>query len=202
MKKVISFKIAVLAILGFVYTTVSAQTVESTASTWVKNGEWRNGVKLNLYAGMDNVEFEKQYHSNKAYWDKAFAFLANTQLDTLTIGKHAIDGENVFATVSEGPTKDYNKTAWEAHKKYIDLHLMIRGKERIGVMNAASATVTNAYDDVKDVTNFDVNTKGDYYVADTGTLLIFFPDNSHRPGIHVDGYDTVKKLVIKIKVAD
>jgi YhcH/YjgK/YiaL family protein len=202
MKKVSIYKIAFLAIMCFISTAVSAQMSESDAKAWVAKGEWRNGLTLNMYAGLNNAEFAKQYQRNKVYWDKAFAFLRTTQLDTLSVGKHVIDGDNVFVTVTEGPTKDYDKTGWEAHRKYLDVHLMIRGKERIGVMNPTNARVTNPYDETKDVGNFDAATKGDYYVADSNTMLIFFPLDSHRPSIHVDGYDTVKKLVVKIKVAD
>jgi biofilm protein TabA len=202
MKKVPVYKIALLAIICFIGTAASAQMNESDAKAWVNKGEWRNGVTLKMYAGLNNAEFAKQYKLNQAYWDKAFTFLRTTQLDTLSVGKHVLDGENVFVTVTEGPTKDYDKTGWEAHRKYLDVHIMIRGKERIGVMNPTNATVTNPYDATKDVGNFDPATKGNYYVADTNTMLIFFPLDSHRPSIHVDGYDTVKKLVIKIKVAE
>jgi biofilm protein TabA len=204
MKSMLNYKITLLALLCFIGSvfTVSAQMTESTAKAWVKKGEWRNSFKLNLYPGLDNVEFAKQYKLNKAYWDKAFAYLANTNLDTIAPGKYAIDGDNVFAMVTDGPTKDYDKTGWEAHHKYLDLHLVIRGKERVGVMNPYTAKVTNAYDATKDVENYDVNTKGDYYIEDPSTLYIFFPQNSHRPGIHVDGYDQIKKIVIKIKMAE
>jgi len=204
MKNTLNCKLILLTVIcsiGCTFTAV-AQTTEAAAKAWVKKGEWRNGFKLNLYQGLDNVEFAKQYKLNKAYWDKAFAYLANTNLDTIAPGKYAIDGENVFATVTDGPTKDYDKTGWETHHKYLDLHLVIRGKERVGVMNPATAKVTNKYDAAKDVENYDVNTKGDYYIEDPSTLYIFFPQNSHRPGIHVDGYDTIKKIVIKIKMAE
>jgi biofilm protein TabA len=202
MKKTVNKLVTFLAIICFFASTASAQTAESAATVWVKKGDRKNGPNLEIYKDVNDTEFAKQYQRNKAYWDKALAFIADTQLDKLPVGKHAIDSENVFATVTDGPTKDFSKTGWEAHRKYIDLHLMIRGKERIGMMDAATATVTNPYDATKDVMNFDVNTKGNYYIADPGTLFIFFPQNSHRPGIHVDGFDTVKKLVIKIRVAD
>jgi YhcH/YjgK/YiaL family protein len=79
---------------------------------------------------------------------------------------------------------------------------MIRGKEKIGVMNPATAKVADPYDATKDLAHYDINTPGTYYIADPETLLIFFPQNAHRPVIHVDGYDKVKKLVIKIKVVN
>jgi biofilm protein TabA len=202
MRKGSVYKIALLAVICLISTAASAQMSESDAKAWVNKGEWRNGLTLNMYAGLNNAEFAKQYQRNKVYWDKAFAFLRTTQLDTLSVGKHVLDGENVFVTVTEGPTKDYDKTGWEAHRKYLDVHLMISGKERIGVMNPTGASVTNAYDGTKDVANYDPATKGNYYVADTNTMLIFFPLDSHRPSIHVDGYDKVKKLVVKIKMAE
>jgi len=204
MKKIFKYNLLVLAAIFFISSVALAQNnvTEKTAAEWVKKGEWRNGFKLKLYDGLDNVEFAKQYHKNKALWDKAFAYLRTVNLDTLSVGKHLIDGENVFATVTEGATKPFEQTAWESHRKYIDLHLMIKGKERIGVMNPATAKVTDPYDAAKDLAHYDISTKGTYYIADPETLLIFFPQNSHRPVIHVDGYDKVKKVVIKIRVAE
>ncbi|MFD2863805.1 YhcH/YjgK/YiaL family protein [Mucilaginibacter antarcticus] len=191
MKKTSIFTIALLALICFFTTTALAQT-----SNWTTSGR-----KLNLFPGLNKAEFAKQTQVNKVYWDKAMAFLAATNIDTLSVGKHVIDGENIFVSVSEGPTKEYDKTSWESHRNYLDIHLMIVGKERIGMMDTATATVTNAYDAAKDVANYDLNTKGNYYVADPNTLLIFFPQDAHRPSIHVDAYDKVKKLVFKIRVA-
>ena len=193
MRRIILLAIGFLALACFASTVVSAQ---------VADAEWTTGGrKLNVFPGLNKAEFAKQYQANKPYWDKAIAFLSSTNLDTLSLGKHLIDGENVFATVSEGPTKEYNKTGWESHRNYLDLHLMLLGKERIGMVDTTSAAVTNPYDATKDAANYDATIKGNYYVADSNTLLIFFPQDAHRPSIHVDGFDRVKKLVIKIRVA-
>ncbi|GAA4084333.1 YhcH/YjgK/YiaL family protein [Mucilaginibacter panaciglaebae] len=201
MKTINKIGIGILVIVCFISTTASAQMSKNAAKAWVKKGEWRNGFKLELYPGLDNAEFAKQYRANKKYWDEAFGYITNTNLDTLSTGKHVIDGDNVFATVTNGPTKEMDKTGWEAHHNYLDLHLVISGREKVGVMNAKTAEVTNPYDAAKDVENFNSNTKGDWYVEDPGTLYIFFPQNAHRPGVHVDGYDKVKKMVIKVKMA-
>ncbi|MES2808970.1 MAG: YhcH/YjgK/YiaL family protein [Bacteroidota bacterium] len=189
MKTIHTLKLALLAVFCFLTATANAQD-------WTTSGR-----KLSIFPGLNKAEFAKQYQANKVYWDKAIAFLNNTNLDTLSVGKHVIDGDNLFASVSEGPTKEYDKTSWESHRTYLDVHLVITGKERIGMVDATTATVTNTYDAGKDLANYDINTKGNYYVADNNTLLIFFPQDAHRPGIHVDGFDKVKKLVFKIKVA-
>jgi YhcH/YjgK/YiaL family protein len=99
--------------------------------------------------------------------------------------------------VTEGPTKDFDKSAWESHRNYIDLHYVIKGKEKIGAASVATATVTNPYDASKDIANY--NTEGKFYVAEPGEFFLFFPSDAHRPGIKTDGSDSDKKLVIKIK---
>jgi biofilm protein TabA len=86
---------------------------------------------------------------------------------------------------------------WESHKKYIDLQYIIKGKEIIGVADASKATITKPY--TVDVINYDAD--GKYYTTEPGKFFLFFPNDAHRPTIKVDGYDVVKKIVIKIQVA-
>jgi len=158
-----------------------------------------------LYPGLDNAEFAKQYQANKKYWDEAFAFITNINLDTLSAGKYLIDGDNVFAIVSESATKPIEQVGWESHRKYIDLHLVINGREKVGVTFAPATRLTKPYDAKNDSdTNLWLGdkVKADYYIEDPTTLYIFFPQNAHKPGVHVDGYDKVKKMVIKIRMAE
>lgn len=173
------------------------QWTDASAKKWVKSREWANGSNLKLSKTVNAVEFAKQYHTNKAWWDKAIAFLNDKRLDTLKPGKYVIDGDNVYAMITEGPIKDMDKTGWESHRNYIDLHYVISGKEKIGVADATTATVTNPYDATKDVANY--NTEGKFYDAEPGEFFLLFPGDAHRPGIKTGGFDKDKKLVIKIK---
>lgn len=135
--------------------------------------------------------------ANKVWWDKAFAFLNDPKTDTLKPGKYIIDGDNVFAMITEGPTKQIDSVRWESHRNYIDLHYVIRGKEQIGAAPVSSATVTKPYDASHDAANYSVD--GKYYPASPGEFFLFFPSDAHRPGIKAGGIDTDKKLVIKIR---
>lgn len=189
---------AILLVLAFVASTSFAQQwMPSSAKKWAKDREWANGSTIKLSPSVNYVEFAKQYHANKAAWDKAFAFLTSTKLDTLRPGKYVIDGDNVYAMVTDGPTKDFDKSAWESHKNYIDLHYVISGTEKIGVAPVASATVTVPYDIGKDIANYTAD--GKFYEAIPGEFFLFFPSDTHRPGIKTGNTDHDKKLVIKIK---
>lgn len=64
-------------------------------------------------------------------------------------GKYSIDGDNVFATITEDRTMDFDKTNWESHGNYIDLQYVIAGEEKIGVWPVSKATVTKKYNQKK-----------------------------------------------------
>lgn len=170
------------------------------ATKWVQQNKWKDGLKLNLDPSTDKIAFATQYHKNKQVWDKAVAFLRTHNLDSLPAGKYSIDGDKVFATVTVSPNKEFDHTNWESHRKYIDLQCVISGKEKIGVAALSSATVTKPYDESKDGANY--TAEGKYYIAQPGTFFLFFPTDVHRPNIKVDGYDSVKKIVIKIDVVE
>jgi biofilm protein TabA len=169
----------------------------ASAKKWAKNRQWAGDLKLKLSSSTNYLEFAKQYQANKQYWDKAIAFLNDPKLDTLKPEKYAIDGDNVYATITDAPSKTFEQSAWESHRNYIDLQYVIRGKEKIGVASVTSATVIKPYDASRDAANY--NADGQFYIATPGEFFLFFPGDAHRPNIKVEGYDTVKKLVIKIR---
>ncbi|GGF01806.1 YhcH/YjgK/YiaL family protein [Hymenobacter cavernae] len=180
-------------------TTTHDGTTKS-AEKWVKGGTWKNGLKLDVYADVDAVEFAREYQANKAIWDQAFAYMRDHDLASLPNGSSKIDGDRLTLSVTEPTSKEFDKTQWESHKKYIDLQYIVRGKERMGVEEFPKLTVTDPYNETKDVAHYSGST-GKYYVAEPGTFYLFFPRNAHRPSIKVEGYDVVKKVVFKIRVA-
>jgi biofilm protein TabA len=164
------------------------------------SNEWKNGLNLKPHPSINKVVFAVQYHKNKAGWNKAFAFLRDSDLTKMKPGKYVIDGDNVYATITEGPEKTFDQSAWESHRKYTDLQYVIAGKEKIGVAPVETATVIKPYNDKTDGANYTAD--GQFYIAEPGTFFLFFPGDAHRPNIKVDGYEVVRKIVIKIKVVE
>lgn len=179
--------------------TAEGGWTEKKAAQWFRSRVWANGLKLNVAESVNKMEFARQYTANKASWDQAFAYLRDTNLETLAPGKYPVDGENVFVAVTDNPTKEFDKTTWESHRKYIDLQYVVRGAEKIGLAPMATATVTKPYDETRDVANYSV--EGQQYEARPGTIYIFFPQDVHRPNIKVEGIEKDKKVVVKVRVA-
>lgn len=175
----------------------------SKAQKWFKAQSWKEGFKALTHAGLDVQELAYQYHSNPELWEKAFKFLATTNLDTLSLGKHILDGDNLYVSVTQGPVKSFEDTKWEAHKKYIDIQYVISGKEKMGQVTVDKTSVIVPFDVTKDVGFYSASdSDAGYYEANPSVFLIFFPKNAHRPGIKLEGCNTDKKLVIKIKAVD
>ncbi|MBS1524262.1 MAG: YhcH/YjgK/YiaL family protein [Bacteroidetes bacterium] len=171
---------------------------KNAAAQWVKSNVWANGLKIRIYPEVNAMEFKKQYEANKTVWQKALKFLADSaKLATLAPGQYPIDGKNAYATITYAPSKTFEASKWESHQKYIDLQYVITGEEKIGVTPVSGATVTEPYNEKKDVAHY--STEGTYYLATPKEFFLFFPADAHRPNIKVDGYDDVKKLVIKIR---
>jgi biofilm protein TabA len=185
---------------GSVLAQDSTQWNEKSSVKWLHSKEWKNGLKLKVHPSVNKVVFAEQYHKNKSVWDKAFAFLRDSDLVNLKPGKYVIDGDNAYATITEAPSKTFEQSAWESHRKYIDLQYVIKGEEKIGVAPVTTATVIKPYNEQTDGANYTAD--GQYYIAKPGMFFLFFPGDAHRPNIKVDSYDVVKKLVIKIKVVE
>ncbi len=185
------------------FTNIAAQEANTwtkhDAKKWFKKKEWLNGLQLKPHKSINIQDFAKQYHANKVYWDTAFSFLKNQDLTKIGKGKYVIYGDNVYASVTEDSTKDFNKTNWESHKKYIDIQYVINGEEKIGVFPVSKSMVIKEYDEKKDAANY--SAEGKLYSTKSGTFFIFFPSDAHRPNITPGGNKPDKKIVIKVKAA-
>ena len=171
----------------------------NAAIKWFNKKEWLNGTHLKPHPTIDKKEFARQYHLNKDYWDKAFAFLKEHDLDSIPVGKYPIDEENVIASVTEDSTKDFEKTNWESHRRFIDIQCIISGEEKMGISPINEAVAIKPYDDQRDLINY--TAPGKFSVAGPATFFIFFPSEAHRPNITPGGNKVVKKIVVKVKAA-
>lgn len=210
MKKSVRANLVILFFVAFLLNgSLVAQTSNDKkmsmkkAKEWVDSRIWANGLNLKIHESADVQEFAFQYQKNKSFWDAAFAYLQNTNLETVAPGRYNILESDVYVIISEGAPKAFEDAKWESHRNYIDIQYVIRGKEKMGIAPLSKARVTEEYTDAKDVAFYTVSeSDGKYYIAEPGTFLIFFTGDAHRPGIKTEGCDMVKKAVIKIRTAN
>lgn len=64
---------------------------------------------------------------------KCLEYAKNNELVDFEKGSHEIEGDNLFVNIVEYETTIPENRIWEAHRQYLDLHLMLKGTEEIDV---------------------------------------------------------------------
>lgn len=139
-----------------------------------------------------NMELYQDFNE-KIY--KGLAFLKETDVTALPIGRYDIDGDAIFALVQEYETKPLDQCRWEAHYKYTDIQYVVMGEEKMGYTNitGTSKTEDRPAEDV-----YFLEADGDQFLVKAGFFAIFTPQDAHMPGIAIAEPKHIKKVVIKI----
>jgi YhcH/YjgK/YiaL family protein len=146
---------------------------------------------------IDNVVNLKLYNLFGSKFQKVFTFITDPDLMFLDVGKYEIDGDDVYALVSEYKTKDEIDGKFEAHRKYIDIQFLARGSEFIGYAPFNGQELLSEYNNEKDVAFYRGNKS--FVKLEQGMFAIFFPNELHMPGIKPSMQENVKKVVVKVK---
>ncbi|MCU0333349.1 MAG: YhcH/YjgK/YiaL family protein [Ignavibacteriaceae bacterium] len=146
---------------------------------------------------IDKIENSHLYKNISERISKSFEYIKTTDLKNLPPGKYPIDGENIFALVSEYQTKAEHEGKLEAHRKYLDVQYVISGEELMGYTPLGNQQVLESYKEENDIV-FYTGDKSFTKVSE-GMFAIFFPKDVHMPGIASGKYSSVKKLVIKVR---
>ena len=143
-----------------------------------------------------------KYASIKAICESGYDFVNNALQNGVENGKYPLEG-GAYAVVSEYVTKAVEDAKFESHKKFIDVQLILSGKEIIGVMPTERMRLGKCigeYNPEKDVELYRECGEYEANVLEPGDFLILYPEDGHMPGVHADGPSEMKKIVLKIPV--
>jgi YhcH/YjgK/YiaL family protein len=203
MKKLIVKTMVLTGFLGFFgcnSSTDPAAWSSEKIDKWFEKGEWLNGWNITPDGSVNRKELAVSYFKNKERWDEAFTFLKSNNLPELEIKRHDIDGDNLYAPVTDYLTKNEEDAKFEAHQKYIDIQYVISGVEQMSVAPMAmKKDIITPYDPAKDIEFMTVK-ESKNYKATPERFFIFFPSDIHRPGVKAGNNSQVRKIVVKVKV--
>ena len=112
------------------------------------------------------------------------------------LGKTEIDGLNLFCLVSEDLTEPAADRRGEFHQQYLDIQLLLRGEEWIGV--GPHDYVSDGADHPHPDLWFVDDEQTSYLALQPGDFAIFRPGELHRPLCTFNQPAKVKKLVVKV----
>lgn len=139
-----------------------------------------------------------QSHPQLRRLEVAFRFLERADLKTLPAGKHAID-EKAYALVDKSPTLPLEKSEFEAHRKYIDVHYVLSGQAMTGFAPVEKLMVIKPYDKEADAASYSVPKNYSELRMTPGKFAVFFPGAGHMPWCHLDGPHDVHRVVVKVQ---
>ena len=131
-------------------------------------------------------------------FEKAFAAAEKLLCSDPANGRHDVDGEDVYINVSTYETNPLNDDRrFENHRDYIDIQILISGKEIIGFAPMSALDVTD--EDRPDYELFGMVEEFDKVMLTPGKFAVIYPDEPHAPGLAADKPEQVRKMVIKVR---
>ena len=130
---------------------------------------------------------------------EALKWLQTVDTSVLQEGKNPIRGEDIFCSVHFYDTTGADTRPWEGHRKYIDIHFIIKGEEIIGISPIDAMQIKKDYDAQTDFIEFEGATQQQILLKE-GMFLIAFPEDIHKTALQVVPGQAcaVKKGIIKV----
>ncbi len=131
--------------------------------------------------------------------DTAIDYVLNNDLLALPKGKTEVDGKNVYINRDTYIAKPLEECFFENHEHYLDLQIVLKGKEIFGYTDISNPTlqVTTPYNEDKDVTKYSASNTV-FFTLEEGFALVFNED-IHLAKCKAND-EIVEKAVIKIKI--
>lgn len=136
-------------------------------------------------------------------FDKAFAFLEGKDLLNMEPGRYDIDGDRVFALLQDVDTKAEADCRYEAHAKYIDIQLIVSGREKqLYSADDAGVSVTEDALAERDVIFYTRPEQNNSVILEAGSYAVYQAGELHCPccSSGVPG-EKVRKVVFKVAAA-
>lgn len=128
---------------------------------------------------------------------KLFDYVKSHDLLHAEPGRIEIDGDNLFVNKVCAQGVSAEKQPLEAHREYIDVHILLEGKERIGWKSIEDVShVSKPYEAEGDCALY-AEPASVYVDLLPGQFLVVYPEDPHAPLI---GEGQICKLIGKVRI--
>lgn len=141
-------------------------------------------------------QYKGQHGTCKKAVQECFTYAKAHDLLSYEKGSHEIDGDRLFVNIVEYTTTAPENRFWEAHKNYLDVHVMLCGEEQID-LNFIQNMEVKEFVEKDDFLPMD-GEKNASVILRNGDFLICYPADGHRTAVVVEEPVTIKKAIIMI----
>lgn len=119
------------------------------------------------------------------------------KLEQLEVGRY--DFEGGYFMVQQGATKPMEEGAFEAHRKFIDLQMVLDGKEEVAWSNRLKLEEVTAYNEERDIAFYSGEAEN-HMVVQAGMCYLAYPEDAHKAVRHTKEPYVYTKVVMKLAV--
>ena len=126
--------------------------------------------------------------------DRALSLLTPEFLASVGSVQQSLEEDRLYVTRFDYETVAEEESFFEAHRRYLDIHVMVRGRERVDISHPAG---------LEEFTH-----QGDFWgyygqaeqslILKPGDFLVVFPGDAHRLKINLGEAAPVSKVVFKV----
>ena len=145
-----------------------------------------------------NIQNLREYLCMEDGIFECFNYAKENNLSAYDRGCHEIDAKRIFVNIMEYETVKPEDRFWEAHREYLDVHLMLEGTERID-LNFIQNMDVKEYAAQDDFLPMDGDKNGSV-ILKPGDFLVCYPSDAHRTAIAADKPEKIKKAIFKVKI--
>jgi YhcH/YjgK/YiaL family protein len=146
---------------------------------------------------LDTLAESERYERLHPGFRLAFEYLRSVSLQQVSEGRHAIDGERVFAIAAQNEGRGRSTAKLEVHRRYIDIQYCAARHDVIGWRPLTDCHEPEGpFDESRDI-QFFADRPLTWIDVPPGTFAIFYPGDAHAP---LGGEGEVFKVVVKVAV--
>jgi biofilm protein TabA len=148
---------------------------------------------------LDTTSHSDMYQGLHPNIDKGLEFLRWAASESLSEGRHEIDGDTVYAMVQTYETAEASTKRFEAHRRYVDIQYIHSGAEAMYWQQIDRLPPDGQYDPETDCRFYGDAESTELWIK-SGDLVILLPHDAHKPGCKAKGPELVRKIVIKCRI--
>ena len=148
-----------------------------------------------VFGNIRNIE---EYTFLESQVKECFDYAREHDLNAYEKGSHVIDGDRLFVNIVEYTTTEADNRFWEAHREYLDIHVMLAGPEQIDV-NFIDNMEQKEYVPADYFLPMDGDKNG-HVVLEDGDFLICYPHDAHRTAVKAGEPAAIKKAIFKVRI--
>lgn len=147
---------------------------------------------------LTNLSQSDRYAALHPLFPRAFEYIRDIDLYSQAPGRYNIVSDDLIAIVEHVSGKTKEMARLEAHRKYIDIQLVLEGDEQMGWKPLADCcNPVSEHSEEKDI-RFFLDAPASWIAVPPDHFCIFFPEDAHAPLV---GDGNIRKVIFKIAVA-